>query len=841
MRLLLALAFVAVAVPTAFAQAPPVRATRTTQPISMDGVLDDAAWKSADVIDGFQQEDPDQGSPTREKTEVRLLFDDEGLYVGARLFDSQPDSIVARLSRRDGNPSSDAFFIFLDPFHDKRTGYYFGMTAAGTQMDGVFMNDGWDDDSWDGVWHGQVSRDALGWSIEMKIPFSQVRFREGNPMVWGVNFKRFLTRSNEEDLLVYTPRGQSGFVSRFPELHGLDGLKPRHSVEVVPYVTSKADYFRGTSEYGGAVGGDLRTSLGSNLSVNGTVNPDFGQVEIDPAVVNLSDVETYFSEKRPFFTEGLSVFRCGNNGANDYWGFNWPEPTFFYTRRIGRSPQAGFLASRDVPVGVSILGAAKITGQPVPGWNFGMLHAVTGRETGTFVDSSGAHDIAVEPPTYYGVLRGMHEFAKGARGLGLMTTAAVRSFDEARNLEPYVNRTALVTTMDGWTFLDPKREWVVSGWAAASNVTGSTARIRSLQRSPVHYYQRPDAGHVQLDSAATSLSGTGARLWLNHQNGRLLLNSAVGYLAPGFDSNDLGYMSRSDVINAHFGTGWQWQQPKGWRQYANVVFALAGSWNTGGVNTLRMMYSAFNLEQRNQMSWNGSLFVMPETMTDRATRGGPLMRNPRSISGNLHFDSDSKAKRFWYVDVGPSQGADGSWGLSVGPGFVWKPMSNLSTEVNPSWERSHTDAQYVRETRDAAMTATYGSRYVFAQLDQTTTSASLRLDYSVTAQVSFQLYVQPYLTSADYSDEKHLARAGTRDFAHGGDAAKSDFSYGSVRGNAVLRWEYRPGSTMFLVWTQQREDELADGRFDLNRSLSTLSRTPGANTVMLKLAHHFSL
>ncbi|MFN8586708.1 MAG: DUF5916 domain-containing protein [Candidatus Eisenbacteria bacterium] len=848
--LLLALAAPAVAQPTQTpapaAAVPPVRATRTNEAIVVDGALNEAIWSSAEAVTEFRQKEPDQNAPTRQKTEVRLAFDDDALYVGARMYDTQPDSIVARLVRRDGDASSDVFFIFLDPFHDKRTGYYFGLTAANTQLDGVFMNDGWDDDSWDGVWNGHVVRDDKGWTAEMRIPFSQMRFANANPMVWGVNFKRFITRSSEEDMIAFPLRGESGFISRFPELHGLDGVKPRRAFEVTPYFTSKGDFFRGNSDYTNAAGGDLRTSLGPNLSLNATVNPDFGQVELDPAVVNLSDVETYFSEKRPFFTEGLSVFRCGNNGANDYWGFNWPEPTFLYTRRIGRAPQAFFLADRgSAPLGTSILGAAKITGQVVPGWDFGMVHAVTARETGVLTDSTGAHDVAVEPLTYYGVLRGMHAFNKGRQGLGLMNTTTIRSFSDARELERFVNKSGVVTALDGWTFLDKKKVWVVSGWAGMSTVSGTTDRITALQRSSTHYFQRPDAANVEVDPDATTLNGQGARLWLNRQNGPWMLNSAVGYLSPGFDTNDMGFMSRGDVLNGHFGTGYQWNKPKGWRQYAHVIGALAATFDSHGLPTTKMLYLAGNLEQRNHNSWETSVFLFPATTNTRATRGGPTMRNLSGGSTNLHFDTNSKAKRFWYVDVNPSLSEDGGWEFSVSPGLVYKPVSNLRMEFNPSWYRGRTDAQYVSQESDPAMTATYGARYVFAQLDQNTLSASLRMDYSITPNLSFQLYAQPYITSGDYADYKYLARAASYDFVALPELGTDDFTYRSVRGNAVLRWEYQPGSTVFLVWTQQREDVVdyvghGPDRW-LNHSLAALGHADAANTFLVKVAHHFTL
>ena len=342
------------AVTCAFA-APPdssltVRAVRVTSPVAVDGVLSEAVWQADNAVTRFLQSDPHEGELATERTEVRVAFDDDALYVGARMYDSHPDSILARLVRRDASMSADRFTVFLDPFHDRRSGYYFAVNAAGVLYDGTLFNDGWDDSSWDGVWEGRARRDALGWTVEMRIPFSQLRYDRKPDQVWGVNFGRNLPRrSNEADFLVYPPKKESGFVSRFPDLVGLDGLSPAGAIEVLPYMTGKAEYlehevldpFHDGSRYTPGGGADLRMGVGSKLTLNATANPDFGQVEVDPAVVNLSDVESFFQEKRPFFVENSRVFSFGNEGANDYWGFNWPEPMFFYSRRIGRTPQGG--------------------------------------------------------------------------------------------------------------------------------------------------------------------------------------------------------------------------------------------------------------------------------------------------------------------------------------------------------------------------------------------------------------------------------------------------------------------------------------------------------------------
>ena len=323
-----------------------VRAQRIETGITVDGYLGDPAWATAPAISSFTQREPQEGQAPTQRTVVRVLFDDGNLYVAAELFDSHPDSIISLLERRDRFVNADAFTVMLDPYHDKRSGFYFGVNAAGTLYDGTLFNDEWDDDSWDGVWTAATRRDANGWTVEMRIPFSQLRFRPGTAQVWGINFKREIARRNERDFLVYTPQNGSGFVSRFPELLGLDGLNPPRRLEVTPYATMRGEYlatgtgdpFNDGSRYNPGMGADVKMGLGANLTLTGTVNPDFGQVEVDPAVVNLSDVEVFFPERRPFFVEGSNTFNFGYGGSNNFWGFNWTAHDFLYSRRIGRAP-----------------------------------------------------------------------------------------------------------------------------------------------------------------------------------------------------------------------------------------------------------------------------------------------------------------------------------------------------------------------------------------------------------------------------------------------------------------------------------------------------------------------
>ena len=472
----------------------------------------------------------------------------------------------------------------------------------------------------------------------------------------------------------------------------------------------------------------------------------------------------------------------------------------------------------------------------------------------------------MEPATYYGVLRGLKELNDRRQGVGLMTTVSHRFFEDGSPLEDQMNGTSLMTAMDGWTFLDSKRTYVLSGWAAGTLVQGTEAQITRLQRNPVHYYQRPDVDHVSVDPNATSMTGHGARMWLNKQNGRVLLNSALGYMSPGFENNDVGFNSRGDIINGHVGVGYQWNDPKGFRQYANVLGAVFTSWDMAGTPQAGGLWMGFNHEFKNRWSSEGNVSLNPERLTVRATRGGPVMRLPAARSVFAYFDTDGGKPWFWSISGDFSRDDADGHSESVGLSFQYRPRSNLTLGFGPQFEVRRDDAQFLTSVGDATETVTFGRRYVFAEIEQKTAVGELRLDYSMTPNLSFQLFAQPLISSGRYSEFKQLERGRTYDFIEYGqdngstydpvsgvvdpdgagpapsfEVGHPDFTFRSVRGNAVVRWEYMPGSTLFLVWTQNRADDESLGTFDLNRSLSQLSRTRADNVFLVKFSHHFEL
>jgi hypothetical protein len=778
------------------------------------------------------------------------------------------------LSRRDARWDSDIFAFFVDPYYDRRSGFYFALDAAGTLYDGVLYNDEWDDDSWDGVWEGKVNIDKRGWTAEMRIPFSQLRFHETDKYVWGINFRRDIARRNERDYVVFTPKNGSGFVSRFVDLVGIREISPVRQIEVLPYVTTQAAYtehddgdpFNDGSEYTPRIGADFKIGIGTNLILDATVNPDFGQVEVDPAVVNLSDVETFFREKRPFFIEGSKIISFGQGGSRSNWSFNWPNPNFFYSRRIGRSPQGEVPDAdfSDVPAGTDILGAAKLSGKIGDNWNLGAIQAITSREYADLQTDGQRSRAEVEPWSYYGIARLQKEFNEGRQALGFISTLTARRFDDAR-LRDELNSSAFTFGLDGWTFLDAEKMWVVTGWTGMSHVRGNNERMTSLQENSRHYFQRPDASHVSVDSSVTSLTGYAGRLMVNKQKGNIFLNSALAFSNPKFEVNDLGFQSRTDLINGHVGAGYKWTEPTDFYRYIEVGGAVFRSYDFDeniiweGV----FLFGSFEFLNYYSIYWNTA--YNPQTVNNRRTRGGPLTLNPPGYQLSLHTSSDHRKDLVLEAGAFTYQ-SDWSRGWEVSTEVRWRPSSNISVSVEPELERNKENSQWVDSFDDPTATATFGKRYVFAELNQTTISASIRLNWTFTPHLSLQLYAQPLISSGDYHNFKELARPKTYDFNVYDGAASTislqdeeyevdpdgpgpadsftfddpDFNLISLRGNAVLRWEYQPGSTIYFVWTQSRFDEEVFGDFQFNRSMRRLWSTTPDNIFMIKLTYWWS-
>jgi len=852
-----------------------LKTVRVQEPITIDGSLTESIWQKPGETNFFQRE-PNQGEPSSQKTEIWVAYDDNAIYIAAKLYDSAPDSILKNLARRDYSTLSDQFYVYLDTYHDKRSGFYFGITPAGQLKDGILQNDEGTDSSWDGVWEGKAQVTNDGWTLELRIPFSQLRFKEQPEYVWGINFRRDIPRKNEEDYLVYTPRSQSGFTSRFPALVGLSNITPPQRFEIKPYVTTKAEFlkrekgdpFNDGSKYTPDLGIDFKYGLGTNLTLDATINPDFGQVEVDPAVVNLSDVETFYSEQRPFFVEGSSIFNFGYGGAKSNWSFNWSGPDFFYTRRIGRSPQGSVNSFDyiDQPLGTRIIGAVKITGRIFNDWKFGAVQAVTNREYSRIQIDGKKSRIEVEPLTYYGVIRTQRDFDKGKQGIGILTTYTNRFF-KGGDLKNQINGNALVTGVDGWSFLDKDRTYVLTGWLVGSSVHGSTIQITSLQENSTHYFQRPDL-NLKVDTSATSLSGMAGRVALNKQKGASILNAAFGVISPGFEINDLGYQSRTNIVNWHIGSGYKWEVPT--KYYRSIYLSAAifqskdFNWNTIGGGS----YLEGDITLPNFYSYGIYYIYGIPVLNTRATRGGPAIKVDNNQSFGVSMSSNQSKKVTFHINYSYEkyEGSSANYhaGISV------KPWSSFSFSTCLNLYKWSYNIQWLDSYSDPLATQTYGKRYVFGKLNQTELSVDIRLDWLFSPNLSLQLYIQPYISTGKYNNIKFLAKSQTDKYTIYGEGGTTivkstdtdgnpiytidadglgasqayqidnpDYRMISLRGNAVLRWEFKAGSTFYLVWNQNRYNNIDDGNFRFNHSMNDMFSIKADNVFMVKFSYWF--
>lgn len=847
------------------------QAYRIEEEINIDGVLDENIWQNP-AVSGFTQKDPDEGASATFKTEVWVGYDSEALYIAARMYDPAPDSIVGRLGRRDAYINSDWFKISLDTYHDHRSGFSFSINPSGSIQDEALYNDSWSDDSWDGVWEGAVRIDKKGWTVEIRIPYSQLRFPERESHIWGINFRRFIQRRNESDYLVMVPKNENGYVSRFAHLVGIEGIKPPGHMEILPYIVTRGEYFKTSpgnpfndgSEYFSDVGFDLKLGISTNLTLDATINPDFGQVEVDPAVVNLSAYETFYEEKRPFFIEGSNIFEFGRGGATSYWGFNWSNPDFFYSRRIGRPPRGYALHQGyvNMPRRTTILGAVKLSGKIKEGWSLAALNAVTAREYAE-IDSSGyLFKNEIEPLTYYAVVRSQRESSEGRYGFGIIGTGVFRNFKDSF-LKYILSSRSYSFGIDGWTFLDRNKSWVITGWAGGSRVEGEREVILALQQAPQRYYQRPDAEHLGIDSSAISLNGWGARFVLNKEKGNVIFNAGLGAISPGFDTNDMGFFWRGDVLNGHISAGYFWSRPGKIFRSKSINLATFRNYDFGSTKTGEGYFIFMNGQLLNYWGFMGSFGLNPGTVSTRATRGGPIMKNPGFRFLNVHGYSDRR--KSLVLMYGGSYGGsdDGSYNWRINAGITIKPNSRFRIRLNPNYSQNHTVTQWVIKYDDPAAAQTYGTRYVFSQLDQKSISMSTRFNWTFTPKLSLQLYMHPLLSIGDYHGFKEFSMPGTYRFReYGSDGStinysnntynvdpddegpidpfsfvNPDFNFKSLRGTAILRWEYQPGSILYIVWTQDRTNLENPGDFSLRRDVSNLMSSNSDNVFLIKVTY----
>jgi hypothetical protein len=798
--------------------------------LHLDGILDEEAWCSASWVSGLTQKDPVEGEPGAELSEVAFCYDERNLYIGARLWTPLTGRLRTRLGPRDDMAQTQALFISLDTYHDRRTAWTFGTTAAGVRVDFLHPEDSEMNQvlSWDPVWDVRTTVHDDHWVVEARIPFTQLRFNPGEEQVWGLQIDRWTPERNAEDYWCMVPRSETGWASRFGELHGIRGIRPSRRLELLPYVAGELslphrpdpdDPFLDEHELDGRLGGDLKMGVGPNLTLDATFNPDFGQVEADPADINLTAFETFFEERRPFFIEGDRLLR----------GLG---PRYFYSRRIGAPPRPQALPDTlthvDLPTASRILGAAKLTGRLTGGTSVGALAAVTGVERAGIHNqaSGGTGSLRLAPRTSSGVLRVQQDFPGRGAVAGLTLTGLHRDFEGDARLAARQPRQALSGGLD-WDLRDEAGLHSLVGNVGFSRVEGDSAAMLALQRSPVHYLQRPDAGHVHLDPGRRALTGWTGALELKRIGGRHWRWSAgAAAESPGLELNDLGQLSSADDISTWGSLTWQENQGKGpfrrWSAWQN----LEGEWNFGGLPTGAELRSGVWGQLTNYWSINLEAAHGRATYSDDKSRGGVVLGVPGWNSVNLNANSPDLQR-----PNAVSGGGSCTWGedrrLAVDAWAFgrFRPLPTVEIRVNPSATRSWNPAQYI-DTLIPTDTGLDNDLAIFSRLDYREARLSTRLRYTFSPRLRVEIYAEPFMASLRFNDPGRPAGARSQHIerykAHGlldpvsngawlineegGQLAvpQPDAEFISWRSTCVLRWDWSLGSSLHLVWQQDR-------------------------------------
>lgn len=833
--------------------------------ISIDGKLDEPAWMKANWQGDFIQYQPMEGKKPSQKTEFAILSDENYLYVGFKAWDSNPDSIVQRLTGRD-ELGGDMVFIEFDSYFDKRTAFSFMVTAAGIKYDRILSNDGQEDTTWDPIWFVKTSCDKSGWYAEMRIPLTQLRFEGDNGQTWGLQAGRYLFRKQE--IITFQPATKKipGWVSQYAELKGLKNLKSKKVADFTPYAVARADRFE--KEQGNPfkesgrknkldVGLDGKVGVTNNMTLDFTVNPDFGQVEADPSQVNLTSFETFHQEKRPFFIEGKNILNFPLVFSNGPLS----EENLFYSRRIGRQPHyrpdlkdGDYMDASEF---TSVLGAAKITGKTKDGLSLGILESATSKEFAKIGNEQSQSRELIEPFTNYAIGRLQKDFNQGNTSFGGMATSVNRNLEEKQLND--LNKSAYTGGLDlvhKWH----NKDWELDISSYFSKVQGSAEAINSIQKSNVHLFQRPDA-HLKYDSTRTSLLGQGGKIMLWKMAGKLQFMSTTTWKSPGLELNDVGYLRQADDIMQLFWLGYRIYEPFSIFRSLNINHFQWMDWNFAGEQMGPGRYISMGAQFKNYWNFYLASNMNGEKLSTAELRGGPAVilpgdkdielsigsNNQKKLTANMHFMAlkgdikNSKQMSNYRFELG------------------YRPSKNLKITLSPNYTLNNDRLQYVTQQGYSNKTD-----YIFARINQTTLSASLRVNYLITPDLSIQYWGQPFLSSGKYNEfkritnsradyyadrfslltEDKLAYLGAEEKYQVSDPAGSllykfdqpNFNVKQFLSNMVVRWEYLPGSTLYLVWSQNRNQSIASGNFDFQKDMTKLFEEKPYNIFLLKMS-----
>lgn len=849
--------------------------SRINSEIRIDGIIDETEWNKVEWSENFIQREPHAEKVPSQSTRFKVVYDDNYLYCAIRCFDSAPDSIVKRLSRRDGW-EGDWVELNIDSYHDLRTAFSFNVNAAGVKADESISNDGniWDP-SWDAIWFAKTTIDSMGWNVEMKIPFTQLRFGKQENYVWGFQVNRRLYRKEEYSSWQFISPNGTGWVHNFGELRGISNINPQKQKDITPYVVGglksyQRDYenpYADGNDYKGNIGVDGKFGLTNDLTLDFTINPDFGQVEADPSEVNLTTFETKFQERRPFFIEGKNILSYTLTDG----GTPMSNDNLFYTRRIGKKP--GYDLGLDeneheyakYPENTTILGAFKITGKTNKGWSIGLFESITQKEEAEIDSANYKYNQEVEPFTNYLVARVQKDFNNSNTRFGIMATATNRNLDDPKLADEMVKE----AYTGGFDFThqwkDKKYYLTIKG--ALSTIQGNENAILNYQTSSPHYFQRPDAPHLKVDSTKTHLNGNGGIIQIGKSgNSKWLYCTWVTWRSPGFNLNDAGYMNRNDEVQEIAWVGFRQFEPFSIFRNFNANF---NQWYGISFGNERRYFGAnFNFQTmfKNYWSVGGGSSRDGKFFSTETLRGGPslLYEGITAAWANVNTDFRKKIHFYlnYYTEIRDQNQAEYH---QVGGGIVYQATDAMKLSLEPGFNKRTDKIDYVNTLDDIAV-----PRYIRGNIDQKTVSMVVRLNYSITPDFSIQLYAMPFISAGKYSEFKYITNAGSENFnnrfiSYTEDQIKynsdneeyevdenrdgtlvysfdnPDFNVYDFNANLVVRWEYLPGSTVYLVWSQNRNTSDSSGKFVFNEDTKTLFDTYPTDVVLIKFSYRFGL
>ncbi len=828
----------------------------------IDGILDDVCWLEGEWTGNYRQNMPSEGAQPSQKTEFKILYDDENIYVAIKAYDSEPDRIDRQMSRRDER-LGDIVGINFDSYYDHRTGFEFNLTAAGCKIDLILTNDGFDT-NWNPVWDGKAGAMDSGWTAEMQIPLSQLRYGKQEAQLWGLHAWRWINRNRESDQWNLIPRDNAGVLYYFGELHGLNNLPKIHRMEFMPYTLAKIETYQKTTgdpykdgfDPSVALGLDGKFGIGSNFTLDYTVNPDFGQVEADPSDLNLTAFETYYEEKRPFFIEGRNIF--------DY---SYDDDQLFYSRRIGHIPMYEYEPDSgeytNQPEYTSILGALKLTGKTSKGLSVGIMESLTSREYAEISSPEGERKIIAEPLTNYFVGRVQKDINRSNTMVGGMFTSTFRDIDHS--YLDHINKSAFTGGVDFRHYLLNK-SFYIDFKALFSQVRGSTNAITSLQKESSRYYQRPDAPHLKIDTTLTQLTGYGGILeFVKGANGKWRYAIGTHWRSPGMELNDLGFQNKADEIWEGQMVGYVENKPNGIFRTYEISLAQINFWNFGGEYLFSQYEAEGNSLFANKWGFDIDINRQGKTMNTSLLRGGPGIWQHGFTKQEYEVSTDESRKISLEIDYDYSHSDDKITHQNVFQiAMNWKATTSMLLSTELTFKKGIDDLQYIE---DDAISET-GS-YVLGKLTRKTSMITFRISYALTPEFTIQYYGSPYISMGKYEAFKTLADPETHDpdkvfrtftedeimyneetrkysvFENSNaEAAYSfgnpDFNFREFRSNFVARWEYRPGSVLFLVWTHNRTSEENITNTNTGYNFDRLFSEPARNVFLVKFSYWLS-